>query len=63
LNTIKHLFISVQHLFNSEFMTQKQERWRQALTDPSASSKLKQSAVVGLISSGISPKLLAPGQK
>jgi hypothetical protein len=34
-------------------MTQQQIRWREALTNPLASSKIKRSATIGLLSSGI----------
>jgi len=37
-------------------MTRQQEKWREALLNPSAKPKVKQNAMVGLISSGISPE-------
>jgi hypothetical protein len=34
-------------------MTKNQIRWREALTNPLASSKIKRSATIGLLGSGI----------
>jgi len=39
-------------------MTEKQIRWREALTIPLTSSKTKQAAVVGLVNTNISPLTL-----
>jgi hypothetical protein len=39
-------------------MTKQQIRWREALTNPSASSKIKQAAMVGLVSTGVSPQIV-----
>jgi hypothetical protein len=36
-------------------MTEKQIKWQEALLNPSAKPKLKQNAMVRLITSGISP--------
>jgi hypothetical protein len=36
-------------------MTEKQNKWREALLNPSAKPKVKQNAMIQLITSGVSP--------
>jgi hypothetical protein len=36
-------------------MTEKQNKWRETLLNPSAKPKLKQNAMIRLITSGVSP--------
>jgi hypothetical protein len=39
-------------------MTEKQYKWREALTNPSASPKVKRTAVAGLLASGVPAEVI-----
>jgi hypothetical protein len=43
-------------------MTEKQIKWQEALLNPSAKAKLKQNAMVRLITSGVSPVTVRSGE-